>query len=309
MEARFTYADKLPATVRFRIRMKFRLREMPTSTSRTTRFGPRPIAALLALQLGLLAVVLASTPFKQFDLDRFFVPKELALHVAAFLAVVFCLNRLRNVSLDRVDYFLIAFALLSLVSALLASNRWLSMRSVAVTLSGLATFWCARSLARAGLKRPLVAVIVLATVVGAATSLVQAYGVESEYFTLSRAPGGTFGNRNFVAHVAAIGAPLLIWYAVSAKRNIAVVLCAIGGAEHHGDISLRRDRVPDEQWRTYRGDVCNKVAIAKCAAGRATECEIFALNAICLDKRSGGSHDCCEYDHRDEWSLEPRAGQ
>jgi len=242
MEARFTYADKLPATVRFRIRMKFRLREMPTSTSRTTRFGPRPIAALLALQLGLLAVVLASTPFKQFDLDRFFVPKELALHVAAFLAVVFCLNRLRNVSLDRVDYFLIAFALLSLVSALLASNRWLSMRSVAVTLSGLATFWCARSLARAGLKRPLVAAIVLATVVGAATSLVQAYGVESEYFTLSRAPGGTFGNRNFVAHVAAIGAPLLIWYAVSAKRNIAVVLCAIGGAVLAAALVLSRSR-------------------------------------------------------------------
>src|SRR5665213_3088811 len=196
MEARFTYADKLPATVRFRIRMKFRLREMPTSTSRTTRFGPRPIAALLALQLGLLAVVLASTPFKQFDLDRFFVPKELALHVAAFLAVVFCLNRLRNVSLDRVDYFLIAFALLSLVSALLASNRWLSMRSVAVTLSGLATFWCARSLARAGLKRPL----------------------------------------------AAIGAPLLIWYAVSAKRNIAVVLCAIGGAVLAAALVLSRSR-------------------------------------------------------------------
>lgn len=228
--------------MRFRIRAKFRLREMDTSTSRTTRFGPRQIAALIALQLGLVAVVLAATPFKQFDLDRFFVPKELALHVAAFLAVVFCLNRLRSISLDRVDYFLIAFALLSIVSALLASNRWLSMRSVAVTLSGLAIFWCARSLAGAGLKRPLVAVIILATVLGAATSLVQAYGVESEYFTLSRAPGGTFGNRNFVAHVAAIGVPLLVWYAVTAKRSVAVFLCAIGGAVLAAALVLSRSR-------------------------------------------------------------------
>ena len=215
---------------------------MATSTSRTTRFEPRQIAALITLQLGLLAVVLAATPFKQFDLDRFFVPKELTLHVAAFLSVMFCLNRLRNVVLDRVDYFLIAFALLSVVSALLAQNRWLSMRSVAVTLSGLAIFWCARSLARAGLKRPLVAVIILATVVGTAMSLVQAYGIESEYFTLSRAPGGTFGNRNFVAHVAAIGAPLLVWYAVTAKRGIAVALCAVGGAVLSAGLVLSRSR-------------------------------------------------------------------
>lgn len=215
---------------------------MVTSTPRTTRFEPRQIAALIALQLGLLAVVLAATPFKQFDLDRFFVPKELALHVAAFLAVVFCLSRLRSLALDRVDYLLLTFALLSLVSAFLASNRWLSMRSFAETLSGLAIFWCARSLSRAGLKRPLVAVIVLATVVGAATSLVQAYGVESEYFTLSRAPGGTFGNRNFVAHVAAIGTPLLIWYAVTARRSIAVAFCAIGGAVLAAALVLSRSR-------------------------------------------------------------------
>ncbi len=215
---------------------------MAPLSSRTTGFGPRQIAALIALQLGVLAVVLAATPFKQFDLDRFFVPKELALHVAAFFAIVFCLNRLRTVSLDRVDFFLITFAALSFLSALLAANRWLSMRSVAVTLSGLAVFWCARSLAGAGLKRPLMAVIILATVLGAATSLVQAYGFESEYFTLSRAPGGTFGNRNFVAHVAAIGVPLLIWYAVTAKRTIAVLLCAIGGAVLAAALVLSRSR-------------------------------------------------------------------
>ncbi len=209
---------------------------------RITAGLPARIPALIALQLGLLAVVLATTPFRQFDLDRFFVPKELALHVSAFLCVVFCLAKLRSISLDRVDFFLIAFALLSLVSALFAANRWLSMRSLAVTFSGLAIFWCARSLSGQGLKRPLMAVIVLATVIGAGTSLMQAYGIESDYFTLSRAPGGTFGNRNFVAHVASIGVPLLIWYAVTAKRTIAVVLCGLGGAVLAAALVLSRSR-------------------------------------------------------------------
>jgi O-antigen ligase len=194
------------------------------------------------LQLGVLAVVLAATPFKAFELDRFFVPKELALHITAFGCVVFCLNRMRTIALDRVDFFLTVFGALSIASALLAPNRWLSMRSVAVTLSALAIFWCARSLSASGFKRPLMAVIVLSTVLGAATSLAQAYGVESDYFTTSRAPGGTFGNRNFVAHIAAIGVPLLVWYAVTARRTIAVFLCGIGGAVLAAALVLSRSR-------------------------------------------------------------------
>lgn len=217
-------------------------RDMVSSQPRATQSGPRHVAALVVLQIGALAVVLAATPFKPFELDRFFVPKELALHTAVCVCALMCINRLRAVSFDRVDFFLIAFGALSLASALLASNRWLSMRSVAVTLSGLAAFWCARSLSANGLRRPLMAVIILATVLGAATSLAQAYGLESDFFTLNRAPGGTFGNRNFVAHVSAIGVPLLVWYAVTAKRSIAVMLCAIGGAVLAAALVLSRSR-------------------------------------------------------------------
>ena len=214
---------------------------MVSSRSRSTS-GPPYVAALIVLQLGVLAVVLAVTPFKLFELDRFFVPKELALHAAVLLSVIFCVARLRTISLDRVDFFLVAFGILSLASALLATNRWLSMRAVAVTLSGLAAFWCARAISSSGLKRPLMAAIVLAVVLGAATSLAQAYGFESDYFTLSRAPGGTFGNRNFVAHVSAIGVPLLIWYAVTAKRTVTVLLCGIGGAVLAAALVMSRSR-------------------------------------------------------------------
>ena len=215
---------------------------MVSSPPRAAPLGPKHLAALVVLQIGVLTVVLAATPFKPFELDRFFVPKELGLHAAVFVCVMLSLRGLRAVSLDRVDFLLIAFGALSLASALLAPNHWLSMRSVAVTLSAIGAFWCARSLSAKGLKRPLMAVIVLSTVLGAATSLAQAYGIESDYFTLSRAPGGTFGNRNFVAHVSVIGVPLLIWYAVTAKRTIAVLLCAGGGAVLAAALVLSRSR-------------------------------------------------------------------
>jgi O-antigen ligase len=86
------------------------------------------------------------------------------------------------------------------------------------------------------------AIIILAIVIGAGTSLAQAYGVETEYFTLSRAPGGTLGNRNFIGHISAIGVPLLIWYAITARRRFAVLLCAIGGAVLSVALVLSRSR-------------------------------------------------------------------
>ena len=200
------------------------------------------IAALVALQLGVIAVVLATTPFKPFELDRFFVPKELALHAAILLCSALCIRGWRTISFDRVDLFLVAFGGLSLLSAILATNHWLSLRAVAITLSGLAAFWCARTISSDGLRRPLMAAVVLATVIGAATSLAQAYGWETDYLTLSRAPGGTFGNRNFVAHLSAIGVPLLIWYAITARRAIAVLLCSIGGGVLAAALVMSRSR-------------------------------------------------------------------
>ena len=85
--------------------------------------------------------------------------------------------------------------------------------SVAITASGLVLFWAARVLREAGLGRPLRNALALAVVLVAATSLLQTYGVEPDLFSESRAPGGTLGNRNFVAHAAAcalVGVVLVI---------------------------------------------------------------------------------------------------
>src|ERR1700737_2035082 len=115
--------------------------------------------ALRVLQAGAIAVVLASAPYKSFDLDRFFVPKELILGVTAAVVSLVCFARVRRISLARVDELLALWLVLGVVSALFATNWWLAGRAVALSLGGAACFWCARALARAGYARALVAAL------------------------------------------------------------------------------------------------------------------------------------------------------
>ncbi|MDB4892535.1 MAG: hypothetical protein JWL61_4390 [Gemmatimonadetes bacterium] len=175
--------------------------------------------ALRLLQFGAIAVVLAAAPYKSFDLDRFFVPKELVLSITALVVTLLCLVRVKRLSFGRVDELLALWLLLGLVSALFAPNWWLAARAVALSLGGAACFWCARTLARAGHSRALVAALALAGVVGAVTALLQAYGVRTEFVSLNRAPGGTFGNRNFMAHLCVITLPALLFAAILAPTR------------------------------------------------------------------------------------------
>src|SRR5689334_7138353 len=46
----------------------------------STQASWRERAALVLVQIGVVLVVLIALPYKTFDLDRFFVPKELVLH-------------------------------------------------------------------------------------------------------------------------------------------------------------------------------------------------------------------------------------
>ena len=183
--------------------------------------------ALVLVQAGALAVVLASLPYKPFDLDRYFVPKELVLHIAAAGAALCCLLPRSRISLARIDWLLIGYLALSAVSAVFASNRWLSTRALAISLSGAALFWIGRVLRRDGLARPVLWALGLAGALGAATALLQAYGVTSEYFSLNRSPGGTFGNRNFMAHLGAIVAPTVVYCGVTARRSAATLFAGI----------------------------------------------------------------------------------
>src|SRR5437016_2384183 len=107
--------------------------------------------ALRVMQLGALAVVFAATSNAVFDLDRFFVPKEIVLHVTAFLAGILTARRIARTIGGRVDRLLLLFLLLSAVSAALATNRWAGLRALAISGSGVVLFWTARALRNAGL--------------------------------------------------------------------------------------------------------------------------------------------------------------
>ena len=192
--------------------------------------------------IGAFAVVLLSLPYKSFDLDRFFVPKELALHATAALTGLLILARRPRPTLSRVDTFLVAFLALGVLSALFADNWWLATRALAITASGLTVFWVARALAAAGYERALIAGLAAAIVVGATTALLQAYGIEPEYMSLSRAPGGTFGNRNFMAHLTAIGTPIVLLGTIEARRAWGAVLGTIGMALMAAALVLSRSR-------------------------------------------------------------------
>ena len=188
--------------------------------------------ALRVLQIGALASVLVVAPHFAFELDRFYVPKELVLHLTAALAALLMGRRATTLIPTRVDRCLVVFLLAGVVSALLAPNGWNAVRALAISLSGVAVFWSARALREVGLAGPLVAGLALAVVAAAFTALLQAYGLSTDFFSTNRAPGGTLGNRNAVGHLVALGFPLLALAAVETRRasrfglwSLAALLC------------------------------------------------------------------------------------
>jgi hypothetical protein len=167
------------------------------------------------IQLGLFAVVLAALPFKLFELDRYFLPKEAVLHAVALLVGIAWLGRGRRMRVDLADMLLAGFLGVSVVSALFATNHWLAQRALGISVSSAVLFWSARAIGEDGGHRPILAAAAWATVLASLIALLQAYGITSDYFSLNRAPGGTFGNRNSVAHIAAIGLPSLVYVAIT----------------------------------------------------------------------------------------------
>jgi O-antigen ligase len=180
-----------------------------------------PIGVLLArwtIAIGAVVVTLIAGTFREFELDRFYVPKELVLHTTALLAGALLLRRTGRIRFNVADWLLLAFLLLSSASAAVATNPWLGFRALAVSTSAIALFWCARAACRAGGERVALSGLAVAVVIGCMTALLQAYGVTLDVFSTNRAPGGTLGNRNSVAHLGAFGLPLVMVGALAAKR-------------------------------------------------------------------------------------------
>jgi O-antigen ligase len=217
---------------------------MPIASSETelpAADGPTR-AALRILQAGAVAVVLAAAPYSLFDLERHAAPKELVAALVGFGAAGCCLARARRLEVNLVDALLGIFLALSLAAALLAQNHWLAFRALGLSLSGVLIFWSARAVSRAGLGGALVTTLAAAVVVGAVTALLQAYGVELAIMAERRAPGGSFGNRNFMAHFMALGAPVLALAGIEARRRSGLVVWQIGAAVATAALVLSRSR-------------------------------------------------------------------
>jgi O-antigen ligase len=191
---------------------------------------------------GAILAVVVALPYKLFELDRYFVPKELVLHAVALLIAIILVARRRSLSFDVVDGLIAFFLLWSAASCLFATNYWLAQRALGVSVSGAIVFWGARSLGDRGSYRTILIAAAISTVVAAGFALAQAYGVETEYFSTNRSPGGTLGNRNFVAHIAVIGLPSLVWCTVTAKKRFNAFVGSLGAALLSGALVLSRSR-------------------------------------------------------------------
>jgi O-antigen ligase len=192
-----------------------------------------------------LAVVLATLialPVAPSDLDRHQFPKETALHLGVFLAVLLA-RPWPPRGIRRATWVgVVGLATWSVVSTLLATNPWLAVRATSLTITALAAFITARHVASAGAGGILLGWTATAATLGAATGLMQALGVEHVFFNELRAPGGTFGNRNFLAHLAAATLPLLAYLVLTIRRTMLVTLPAIGVACCAAALVLTRSR-------------------------------------------------------------------
>jgi O-antigen ligase len=93
-----------------------------------------------------------------------------------------------------------------------------------------------------GRARWLVAVLALSGVIGAATALLQTHGLRIDLFSLRSRAGGTFGNRNFMAHLCVIVFPALLVTTLRAGSRRAFGWWTFGMAVVAAALVLSRSR-------------------------------------------------------------------
>lgn len=185
-------------------------------------------AGLCLLGSGLLACVLLVLPHGE-GLNRFTLPKELAFHVSALGAGALVLLGSERARVGKLDVALGAHLVLTLVAALLAVNQPLAWRASGLVLSMSVTFWTSRALARQEQHRDiLIGAAALATALAATTVLLESFGVLDGLSMPGRAPGGTVGSRNFMAHFLTLGLAPLGLVVLGARQRLAARLAAGG---------------------------------------------------------------------------------
>jgi O-antigen ligase len=200
------------------------------------------VAAAHLLGVSVTLAVLVALPVAPSDLDRHQFPKETLTHLGVFLAVLLA-RPWPAVGIRPATWVAgLALAVWSIASAVVATNPWLALRATTLTITALAALITARHLAARGAGATLLGWAAVAAGLGAGTGLLQAVGVEHPFFNELRAPGGTFGNRNFLAHLAAAALPLLGYLILTMRRAIMVVPTALAMAACSAALVLTRSR-------------------------------------------------------------------
>ncbi|UJR82519.1 O-antigen ligase family protein [Sandaracinus amylolyticus] len=153
-------------------------------------------------------------PLADLSLDRYQLPKELALIAASALAIG---GLARRVRWDVLDLATGLAALVSIASAATATNGWIGARLAALTVAAVALATALREEDEDARDRARGWVIAAAGVLAAIT-LAEAYGVIVGMSSYGRAPGATLGQRNTVAHVLAIVVPFAWRASIVAKH-------------------------------------------------------------------------------------------
>lgn len=190
--------------------------------------GPAGRGAVLAgVWIAALGAALAAVNYRAFDLDRFFVPKELALHTGALFIVVALKASGWRAATTRINVALALWLTLSLISAFAATSGGHAIRALELSFSAAVLYWGAATLRHSGRERAVVIALGAAATLAVGSALAQAYGLKLDLFAINRAPGGTLGNRNFIAHIAAMALPLLIWLSATARSNGRALIGAV----------------------------------------------------------------------------------
>jgi O-antigen ligase len=252
------------------------------------------------VQFGLLTCMLVLLPGDLLQHERHYLPKELVLTLFGFAAALLALGRARGVRVEAADLCLAGFAALGFAAVAVADNPWLAWRGAALTAATLALFWAVRTFAASGEREPLLAFAVAAVGVVAGMALLEAYGVLHGVSMPNRAPGGTLGNRNRMAHVVVLGLPVVFLYLATARGRTRQAAAAAVLAAASAALVLSRSRaawlacgavilfVAALPWIERRGGlrvaVRGWIGVAACVAGAATA--VLAPNALRWESES-----------------------
>jgi putative inorganic carbon (hco3(-)) transporter len=201
----------------------------------------RTLTATAAVYVLVAIAVLAVGPIGSRVYDAYALPKELAMHIAAAVAAAYLLLGTRRVRIGPVE-LLLAFALLwSAASAALAINRWMALRPLALSVSAALIFWSARHVGR-DQARVLLRAAAAAAVLSAMAVLLEAYGAIESLAMQGRSPAGLGGNRNYAAHLAVLGVPILVHLGVTARGRAGLTATAVGLVPLAMSVTLSRSR-------------------------------------------------------------------